>query len=172
MCSFDPAVRPSAYEIRNKLSTFIKDKNTVHMPSIFVSHSHLDKERFVNKFAKRLSNLGFKIWLDNWNLKAGEPFWERIGDAIETCDFVVVILSNNSINSVGVSEEIRTAQLQNFERIKILPIRIDPLDFSRVPSHLRSRHILDFVGWENEDGLSKKTAKLASDIMSLYNQIN
>jgi len=169
MCSFNPDDRPSAYEVHNILSVFLNRDNE-NMPSIFVSHSHLDKNRFVNSFAKKLSKRGFRIWLDEWNLRAGEPFWERIGNAIETCDFVIVILSDNSINSIGVSEEIRTAQLQNLEKVKILPIRIDPLDFTKIPSHLRSRHILDFVGWENCDRLNKKTAKLTSDIMSLYRQ--
>ncbi len=170
MCSFDTAIRPNAYEVRNALNRLLEDKSRAPMPSIFISHSHLDKYRFVKHFAEKLEELGCKVWLDEKSLRVGEPFWERIGSAIESSDFVIVILSHNSINSNGVSEEIRTAQLQNLDRVKILPIRIDPINYSDVPINLRSRHILDFVGWETGDGLEKKTKKLSSDIISLINE--
>ncbi len=117
-------------------------------------------------FGRAMSRRGFKVWLDEWSLKTGEPFWERIGAAIQSCDFVIVVLSKNSIKSHGVLEESRTAQIFNLERVKVLPIRIDPIDYSDIPVHLRTRHILDFVGWEDKKVLSAKMSKLASDILS------
>ena len=110
---------------------------------------------------------GFKVWLDEWNLRIGEPFWERISQAIQSMDFVIVIMSENSINSYGVKEEIRTAQLFNLDKVKILPIRIDPISFSDIPIFLRSRHILDFVGWENNKKFDERISKLVSDITAL-----
>lgn len=166
MCSEDPSVRPSASDAEAALLKLVKPSKKVPRPSVFVSHSHLDKERFVLDFGRAMSRRGFKVWLDEWSLKTGEPFWERIGAAIQSCDFVIVVLSKNSIKSHGVLEESRTAQIFNLERVKVLPIRIDPIDYSDIPVHLRTRHILDFVGWEDKKVLSAKMSKLASDILS------
>jgi hypothetical protein len=128
----------------------------------------LDKERFVRDFAQSLRRRGFQVWLDEKSLKTGEPFWDRIGRAIESCDFVIVILSQNSFKSHGVLEELRTAQVFNLDQVKVLPIRIDPVNYGTIPVHLRSRHILDFVGWEDKKVLSARIAKLASDILSFW----
>jgi len=156
--------------VRQSLGSLTDVHRRHTMPSIFISYSSLDKDRFVNKFAKKLSDKGFTIWVDQWNLKIGEPFWEKIGDAIKASDFIVIILSENSIKSTGVSEELRTAQLFNLEKVKILPIRIDPIDYSQIPLQLRSRHILDFIDWQNKNNFQKKMDKLSSDIMSLYDE--
>jgi hypothetical protein len=121
----------------------------------------------VDRFASLLKEKGFPIWLDEWSLKVGETFWEKIGEAIETCDFVILILSGNSIKSKGVLEEIRAAHLLNLDKVKILPIRIDPIGFSEIPPYLRSRHVLDFVGWQEDNRVVEKTDKLVSDILAL-----
>ena len=166
---YDAEQRESAHKIGIYLNKLFKGNKYEKLPSVFISHSHLDKQRFVNKFVDILSNKGFSVWVDDKSLRAGEVFWQKIGQAIEDSDFIVIIFSENSINSSGVSEELRTAQLYNLENTKILPIRIDPIKFSLFPHHLRSRHILDFVGWENSDNFEKKINKLISDMTTLYN---
>ena len=168
MCSVSPENRPTALDARNR---FLEFKNKKTLPTIFISHSHLDKTPFVKKFTALLEKKNIPFWLDEKDLKIGEPFWERISDAIESSDFVVVILSKNSINSLGVAEELRTAQLYNLKKVKILPIRIDSLPFEKMPIQLRSRQILDFVGWEERGVLEKKTDKFIADAISLFSQI-
>jgi serine/threonine protein kinase len=166
MCSEDPRVRPSASESEAALLKLVEPSKKAQRPSVFISHSHLDKERFIRDFGQAMSRRGFKVWLDEWSLKTGEPFWERIGAAIQSCDFVIVVLSQNSLKSHGMLEELRTAQIFNLDRVKVLPIRIDPVNYSDIPVHLRARHILDFVGWEDKKVLNARISKLASDILS------
>jgi serine/threonine protein kinase len=172
MCSADPRVRPSAADSEAALLKLAEPSKKMKRPSVFISHSHLDKERFVRDFGQAMSRRGFKVWLDEWSLKTGEPFWEEIGNAIQSCDFVVVVLSQNSIKSHGVLEELRTAQIFNLDRVKVLPIRIDPINYSDIPVHLRARHILDFVGWEDRRLLNARVAKLASDILSFSENVD
>jgi serine/threonine protein kinase len=168
MCSVNPGARPNASEAHAALLRLAEPTKKIDPPSIFISHSHLDKERFVREFAKSMSRRGFKVWLDEKSLKTGEPFWDKIGRAIESCDFVIVVLSHNSLQSRGVLEELRTAQIFNLDQVKVLPIRIDPVSYGTIPVHLRSRHILDFVGWEDEKIFSARVAKLATDIVSFW----
>jgi serine/threonine protein kinase len=165
MCSALPEERPNASDARLELESLAG--SDAAQISLFVSHSHLDKDRFVRQFAQALKIRGFKVWLDEWSLRTGDPFWDKIGQAIQTSDFVLLILSGNSLKSRGVLEELRTAQLFNLGRVKILPLRIDPVRFSEIPPHLRARHVLDFVGWENPGIFEARVSKLASDIRSL-----
>jgi serine/threonine protein kinase len=170
MCSKRPEDRPSAAECEAALLKLVEPSKETVRPSVFICHSHLDKERFVREFGRLLDRRGLKVWLDEWSLKTGEPFWERIGTAIQSSDFIIVVLSQNSLRSQGVLEELRTAQIFDLDRVKVLPIRIDPIVYSEIPVHLRTRHVLDFVGWEDRKILKARTAKLASDILSLSDQ--
>lgn len=169
MVAFEPANRPTANEVRFRLAAMQQHRSKGKVPSLFISHASQDKQRFVRSFAECLRGKGFIIWLDEWDLHIGDPFWDRIADAIDETDFMLVVLSHTSVTSSGVAEELRSAQLANLNRVKILPVRIDPVDFTAIPKHLRSRHILDFVGWEEDRKIFyRKMDKLAADIWSLY----
>src|SRR4051794_20800539 len=82
--------------------------------------------------------------------------------------FLIVVLSEGSLKSHGVLEELRTAQIFSLDQVKVLPIRIDPVSYGTIPVYLRSRHILDFVGWEDKKVFNARVAKLAADIVSLW----
>jgi serine/threonine protein kinase len=162
LCSFEISKRPSVSSIQS-----IIEKNEMiskPTPSLFISHAHKDKVRFVNSFVNYLRAEGYLVWLDEKSIRAGEPFWDKITTAIEESDYVILILSENSLRSRAVNEEIRTAQLFNLNNTKIIPIRIDPIDFSEIPPYIRSRHVLDFVGWEDSMVFNTKISKLIADI--------
>jgi serine/threonine protein kinase len=160
--------RLALYEVQKSLLSRVEGQVKNRIPSIFISHSHKDKSRFVNRFSEILKLRGFKVWLDDESLRTGDPFWERIAQAIESSSFTIVILSENSLTSPGVAEEIRTAQLQSLKKTRLLPIRIDPIKFESIPKLFQSRHVLDFVGWEEQEVFQQKMEKLVADIMALY----
>lgn len=166
MIAIDKEVRPTANDVYLRLTSM--GASSERKPLIFISHAHADKGPFIDKFTRSLKRRGFNIWIDEKDLKIGTPFWEEIGEAIQSVDFVIVALSTNSIKSQGVGEEVRLANLFNLGKSPIiLPIRIDPVPFSALPISLRARHILDFVGWENERVFSRKVARLCSDMRQL-----
>jgi hypothetical protein len=41
------------------------------MPSIFLSHTSIDKP-FVEKLANGLRSIGVNVWFDKWEIKVGE----------------------------------------------------------------------------------------------------
>ncbi|MBA3966625.1 MAG: toll/interleukin-1 receptor domain-containing protein [Nitrospirales bacterium] len=167
LTAFDPDSRLLSHEVRVALLPMAEGTNQVSLPRLFLSHSKNDKSRFVHRFVAALKRKGFPVWLDEDSLRTGEPFWDSIARAIEVCDFVIVVLSENSVTSAGVAEELRAAQLQNLATTKVLPIRIDPIEFESIPKALLSRHVLDFVGWEVGDVFKQRCDKLAADIMAL-----
>lgn len=169
MMSLNSHERPTALEVREAIEGLSRRVARTVKPSVFVSHSHKDKGRFVNKLVGTLKRRGFDVWIDEHSLRVGEPFWERIGQAISGCDFVVVVLSFESLRSSGVAEELRTAHLENLgDQVKVLPIRIDPIRFNEIPIALRARHVLDFVGYERPNVFNEKVSKLAADMRVMY----
>ena len=100
------------------------------MARVFVSHSALDKDRFVGGFARRLYDNGLEVWYDAWSLRPGDSLTNRIFDiALASTDVLVVVLSVNSITSKWVRQELNTATIQRIEgRCRIIPVVLDGVE--------------------------------------------
>ncbi len=81
------------------------------MPHTFISYAREDKE-FALKLATDLRAVGREIWIDK-NIKAGESWPSKLQQAIENCEYFVVILSPHSVNSEYVLKEISAANSKN-----------------------------------------------------------
>lgn len=130
----------------------MKDKDT--SKSIFLSHSSKDKF-FVRTLAEHLMNYGIKVWLDEAEINIGDSLTEKIGRAIESTDYVGVVLSHNSINSEWVQRELQIALQKEIKRKKIvvLPILIETVE---IPPFLKDKLYADFTSPEKfEHELSK-----------------
>lgn len=79
--------------------------------SVFLSHNTKDKS-FVKRLARDLDNHGIKYWLDEAEIKVGDSLIEKIRSGIDEVDYVVTILSPNSIASSWVQREIDVAMNQ------------------------------------------------------------
>ncbi len=75
------------------------------MVSIFLSHSSKDHD-FVQELASKLEKRGIKVWVDDAEIKAGDSFIDKFSQAIDEVNFVGVVLSQNSIESGWVKQEI------------------------------------------------------------------
>lgn len=111
-------------------------------PKVFVSHSSDDKDRFVIQFAERLRAQGIDAWLDVWEMLPGDSVIEKIWDeGLKGCDAFIIVLSEFSIKSKWVREELNTGIVKRIEdKTKLIPIR---LDSAEVPEALRSTIWID-----------------------------
>lgn len=73
-------------------------------PSIFISHSSRDKE-YVRRLALDLRSLGLKVWLDEWEIKVGEPITQGIQSGLVHCDYIAVWLTKQAVQSRWVERE-------------------------------------------------------------------
>ncbi|TGV29649.1 toll/interleukin-1 receptor domain-containing protein, partial [Mesorhizobium sp. M00.F.Ca.ET.186.01.1.1] len=71
---------------------------------LFISHSSKDK-LFARLLATDLADSGHSPWLDEWQIKVGESIPASISLALQKSDYVLVILSNNSVESQWVQQE-------------------------------------------------------------------
>lgn len=75
-------------------------------PHIFLCHSSTNKD-FVRKLAKDLNYFGLDGWLDEWEIEAGDYLHESIGNALQKCRYVGVVISPSFIESEWCNDELR-----------------------------------------------------------------
>jgi TIR domain len=125
--------------------------------SLFISYAHQDQaiaERLYNDFRKN----DIPCWFDRHELIPGDYYRHKIDEAIRTHDKLVLILSQHSIKSKWVEEEVELAlkreESMDIAQQVLFPIRLDDTAMTtnrRWISSLRyHRHIGDFTGWQDD----------------------
>jgi formylglycine-generating enzyme required for sulfatase activity len=76
-------------------------------PRIFVSHSHKDDE-FTRRLVSDLHAAGAEVWVDVAGISHGN-FMQRIDEALQGCNWMVLVLTPNAIASQYVKDEVYTA---------------------------------------------------------------
>ena len=101
--------------------------------SCFISYSSKDEE-FGKRLHSSLRNVNIPVWFAPEDVKGGEKLYEQISDAIHYHDRILIVLSENSLNSDWVETEIRKAkQIEVKEnRRKLFPIRL--VDYETIKS--------------------------------------
>lgn len=109
---------------------------------VFISYSHQDKV-FAKSLAINLVQKKTLVWLDDWEISAGESLIEKIQSAIQTAAALIVILSKASIDSVWCKKEIVAGIQRELEEKKILVLPV-LLETCEVPLFLRDKKYADF----------------------------
>ncbi|MEI6154788.1 MAG: toll/interleukin-1 receptor domain-containing protein [Deltaproteobacteria bacterium] len=78
------------------------------MAKIFLSHNSNDKI-FTRALYKRLKAKNHDVWLDEIEIPLGGSIVGKIFDGIEDADFVIAIISKNSVSSNWVKKELYLA---------------------------------------------------------------
>jgi len=137
--------------------------------SCFLSHSSKDGE-FTRRLYNDLQGRNIRTWYAPEELKIGDRFRSRIDESIRLQDKLVVILSENSINSDWVQTEVERALERERKEGKdiLFPIAIDDAGLTSDepwPADIRlKRHIGDFRKWKSHDDYTKAFDKLVRDL--------
>jgi hypothetical protein len=126
---------------------------------VFLSYSSDDKEK-AQKIYHELIQKNINVWLDDYELSLGDSLIDRIKNAISASDYMVVILSKNSVKSTWMSHELGH-YLYNFSRrdITLLPVRVDNCE---IPLSLTNYKFLDL-----RNNFDKGVEKLVDSISAV-----
>ena len=126
------------------------------LEKIFFSYSRIDASEFVLKLALDLKKKGFNVWLDQEDIRAGAEWDMEIQKALESCDCLLFVETENSVNSNNVLDEVYYA-LE--ERKKVIPLILRD---SKTPFRLQRLQHIDFTKDYNS-GLALLINELKSD---------
>lgn len=110
-----------------------------HGPTVFLSHATEDKQRFALPFAERLVEKGLDVWVDQWEILAGDSLVKKIfAEGLDNASAVIVVISEHSLHKRWVEEELDAAVVKRIEEgAKLIPIVLDGVQASDVPASIR-----------------------------------
>jgi hypothetical protein len=137
--------------------------------SCFISYSNKDDD-FARRLHADLQQQGVRCWFAPEDLKIGDKFRMRIDESIRLYDKLMVILSENSLRSSWVEEEVEAAVEKERKQNKLVlfPICLDDAvmetEEAWAASLRRMRHIGDFRAWKDHDPYQKSFERLLRDL--------
>jgi uncharacterized protein YjbI with pentapeptide repeats len=146
----------------------LTEKGLSHQ-SCFISHSGKDLE-FAEKLYTDLQNNGVRCWFASEDMKIGKKTWDSIYHYIRMRDKILLILSEDSISSDWVEEEVNAALSEEHKRKKpiFLPIRVDDavLDSDQAWAEYinKTRNICDFSNWKDHDAYHQALDNLLNEL--------
>jgi len=133
---------------------------------VFISTSHREPDiSLAKRFATELESLGHEIFLAKESILIGEEWQERLSLELDSADYLILLLSENSVRSEMVYWEVKKIkERQNgINKPAILPIRVN-LSYNvnyDLSKQLEKIHQLD---WESERDTSAIAEKISNCI--------
>ena len=126
------------------------------MPKIFISYSRKDRAA-ADYIATELRNRGADVFIDYQRLTAGKHFVESLALEIENSDYLIFIISPNSVSSRWVDGEVGWA-IQHEKTV--IPVLLEPASLRKffVLSHIEQ---VDFQRWNLDRQVEDAIRKLA-----------
>ena len=138
--------------------------------SCFISYSSQDDD-FARRLHSDLQSNAVRVWFAPEDLKIGDRIRDSIDQSIRIHDKLLLILTEQSIQSDWVEKEVETAfekERKNPGKTVLFPIRLDDAvmdtDKAWAADIRRTRHIGDFTDWKNHDSYKQAFERLLRDL--------
>lgn len=139
--------------------------------SCFISYSS-NNQAFAERLHRDLQNQGIRCWFAPEDLKIGDNIRLRIDESIRLHDKLLLVLSEDSVKSQWVEQEVETALAKEREegRTVLFPIRLDDtvmnINYGWPALIKNTRHIGDFRNWEEHGKYDKAFERLWLDLQA------
>jgi CRP-like cAMP-binding protein len=120
---------------------------------VFVSYARTDAV-FATRLANSLLKQGIDVWLDTYRLSPGRSWARQIGEALDACQIMLVVLSPASVASENVEDEWNYYLDQKKPTLCILR------ETCKVPYRLSKLQYIDFFQTDYDQALARVAATL------------
>jgi TolB-like protein/Tfp pilus assembly protein PilF len=117
--------------------------------TLFLSYARADRAR-AKKLADVLTKAGYTVWWDAL-IEGGAQYAASIREALETADVVIVLWSENSVESDWVRDEAALGR----DRHRLVPLT---LDGTAPPLGFRQYQAIDFSNWRGRPDVTEIAA--------------
>ncbi|MFX0101021.1 MAG: toll/interleukin-1 receptor domain-containing protein, partial [Candidatus Hodarchaeota archaeon] len=128
-------------------------------PMIFLSHSSKDKD-FARKLEKELSANNIQVWIDEKDIRGGQPIPSKVLEGLAKTDLFIIIISKNSNTSKWVNFELQymfNRQMKE-NRTIILPVYLEDC---KLPPLIE---IFKYFDFRDEKGYKSHLEELINNI--------
>lgn len=135
-------------------------------PKVFLSHTKKDKD-FIVKIANDFRSSGIDVWFDEWEIPPGESLRKKIfEDGIPNCHVFFVYLTESSVESAWVKNELDSAFIHEIEqKNSFIILYVDKASTrEKLSLDLKARNIPEF----NESDYVVPFGKLISRTWSIF----
>jgi len=115
-----------------------------HPKEVFLSYSGLDSE-FAIKIVELLRRHGVPVWHAPTSIRGAQQWHDEIADALERCDWFVILLSPDSIRSKWVRRELHFALREDQYDNSIVPVVVRTGNYRKFTWSLSSYQLVDFT---------------------------
>ncbi len=151
----------------------LRATQSIQISPLFISYSHADSS-FVDKLDNYLNKKGVRFWRDVHHATAGR-LETQIDRAMRINPTVLLILSEDSLQSDWVEHEVRTARAleKEMKRDVLCPVALDdswkksPWS-KRIMEQVMEYNILDFSSWKDDDKFGNIFNKLIDGLELFY----
>src|SRR6266571_7420313 len=110
-------------------------------PRVFLSYARSDGEQFAARLRHQLEAKRIPLWQDRIGMEGGKDWWLQITEALDTVEFLVLVMTPAAMRSETVRKEWRYARQQG---VCVYPVKGESnLDFASLPHWMRSVHFYD-----------------------------
>src|SRR5215831_19685631 len=132
---------------------------------VFLSYSHEDKDAARQLYeALRIETLD--VWLDEVALVPGEPWQEKLLEALDDADAIVALIGENAAPSAVLQREVQEAvrQRERNPRFQVIPLLLPGSSQADIPYAIRSFPAIDLSqDTLGGDSFARVAARLAQE---------
>lgn len=159
------------------IPSLVNSEEGIQFYSCFISYSSQDEE-FARRLHGRIRDAHLRVWFAPEDIQGGQKLHEQIETAIRVYDKLLIVLSEASLQSSWVMDELRKAfkaERQSGKR-KLFPLLLTDFDSLRdwvcrdsnsgedLAEEVRQYFIPDFSNWKDHDAFEASFTRLLEDL--------
>jgi hypothetical protein len=110
---------------------------------VFLSHSSADSA-FTQQLTDVLRKSGVPVWYSATNILGAQQWHDEIGAALKRCDWFLIVLTKNAVESLWVKRELLFALQQTRLVNRIIPLLVEDCDYENLSWTLDSYQMVNF----------------------------
>ena len=130
---------------------------------VFISHSH-ETRALAKKVSEALKRAGLDVWNYEQEILPGDNWAEKIGQALESSQAMVVLLTPEALNSPTVLRDIEYALGRKTFNKRLIPVLVgseDNIPLQKLPWILRHLNVIKLPAYgKQEEGIDRITQAL------------
>ena len=153
-----------------RIQALVAAMQPIQFYSCFISYSSRDQE-FAERLHADLQAKGVRVWFAPHDMKIGAKIRPAIDESIRLHDKLLLVLSEASVSSQWVEQEVETALAREREPgggTVLFPVRIDDAVMESKagwPVLLKNtRNVGDFTRWKKHDSYQRAFERLLRDL--------